>query len=131
MLGRREFLNWAAAACFGPRLPGTPGLCHAFLAAKSNRLGPLRFCRASGPGGLELVQAVLGETVPVSVSARAVPAGIRATLRYRNCVVSYRQTAGDPLAVLHGANATLAIFARGYAIYPSDDSPVPDPGAWP
>lgn len=127
MLGRREFLNWAAAACFERRLPRTPMLRRALRAA-GNRLGPLRFCRASGPGGLELVQAVLGE--PVSVSARGVPGGMRATLRYRNCVVSYRQTAGDPLAVLHGANATIAIFARGYAIYPSDGSSVPNPGVW-
>ena len=114
MLVRRDFLNALAAGCLAPRLDWGAVLA----AVKHGRLGAIRFCRASGAEGLELVQEMLGEHAPISASVY----GKRAILRYRDCVVSYREDRGDPVAVFHGTKATLSISEDGHTLYPGANS---------
>ncbi len=119
MLGRRAFLNSIAGAWLPRVSQGSADLRGALAAVRAGRLGALRFCRASSPEGLRLVHEVLGETGPASLAGRAAPAGARATLRYRDCVVSYSEHAGDALAAFLGSRATLTVTAAGYQIHPS------------
>ena len=94
-LNRRQFLALAAA-----------------VAPVRAALGEVRFVRIEGPASLiKVVERLLRESGPRSVTVQHGVLSRMAILRYRRCVVSYESRRGSGFVTLHGDRATLRVSA--------------------